>query len=182
MTTESFLGEASLSCLLACSHMKDKEKDLSLPLLMRPQSSGIRVPPSRPCMHANRFSHVRLHETRGIVAHQASLFMGFSRQGYRSRLPFPTLGNLTHPGKHPSGSVNPQLFNLNWWTGRPGNCDSWGRKESDMTKRLNWTELNLLKTLSPTILTLGVKASTYEYWDDNSAYSTYQKGIWPQHT
>ena len=25
-----------------------------------------------------------------------------------------------------------------WWTGRPG---SWGRKESDMTERLNWTEL-----------------------------------------
>ena len=23
-------------------------------------------------------------------------------------------------------------------------CDSWGRKESDMTKRLNWTELNWL--------------------------------------
>ena len=27
-----------------------------------------------------------------------------------------------------------------WWTGRPGVlCDSWGRKESDMTERLNWT-------------------------------------------
>ena len=86
---------------------------------------------------ACRLSHVRLHETRGIVAHQASLFMGFSRQGYRSRLPFPTLGNLTHPGKHPSGSVNPQLFNLNWWTERPGNCDSWGRKESDMTEAIS---------------------------------------------
>ena len=23
-------------------------------------------------------------------------------------------------------------------------CDSWGRKESDMTERLNWTELNML--------------------------------------
>ena len=28
-----------------------------------------------------------------------------------------------------------------WWTGRPGCCDSWGRKESDTTERLNWTEL-----------------------------------------
>ena len=26
-----------------------------------------------------------------------------------------------------------------WWTGRPGICDSWGRKESDTC--LNWTEL-----------------------------------------
>ena len=30
-----------------------------------------------------------------------------------------------------------------WWTGRPGVlCDSWGRKESDMTEQLNWTELS----------------------------------------
>ena len=25
-------------------------------------------------------------------------------------------------------------------------CDSWGHKESDMTERLNWTELKMLKT------------------------------------
>ena len=29
-----------------------------------------------------------------------------------------------------------------WWTQRPGCCSSWGRKESDMTEWLNWTELN----------------------------------------
>ena len=29
-----------------------------------------------------------------------------------------------------------------WWTGRPGICGSWGCKESDITERLNWTELN----------------------------------------
>ena len=30
-----------------------------------------------------------------------------------------------------------------WWTGRPGVLhSSWGHKESDMTERLNWTELN----------------------------------------
>ena len=27
-----------------------------------------------------------------------------------------------------------------WWIGRPGVCGSWGRKESDTTERLNWTE------------------------------------------
>ena len=26
-----------------------------------------------------------------------------------------------------------------WWTGRPGSCDSWGRKDSDTTERLNWS-------------------------------------------
>ena len=32
-----------------------------------------------------------------------------------------------------------------WWTGRPGVLQSWGCKESDMTERLNWTELNTIK-------------------------------------
>ena len=27
-----------------------------------------------------------------------------------------------------------------WWTGRPGVCSSWGRKESDITEQVNWTE------------------------------------------
>ena len=34
---------------------------------------------------------------------------------------------------------------LSWWTGR---CDSWGRKESDTTERLNWTELKWMITPS----------------------------------
>ena len=34
----------------------------------------------------------------GTVAHQATLFMGFSRQEYWSGLPFPPLGDLTDPG------------------------------------------------------------------------------------
>ena len=33
-----------------------------------------------------------------------------------------------------------------WWTGRPGCCDSWGRKELDTTERLNWTELKATGT------------------------------------
>ena len=30
------------------------------------------------------------------------------------------------------------------WTGRPGVLSSWGRKESDTTERLNWTELKMM--------------------------------------
>ena len=30
-----------------------------------------------------------------------------------------------------------------WWTGRLVCCDSWGRKESDVTERLNWTEFTI---------------------------------------
>ena len=33
-----------------------------------------------------------------MAAHQAPLSMGFSRQGYRSGLPSPTLGDLPDPG------------------------------------------------------------------------------------
>ena len=33
-----------------------------------------------------------------------------------------------------------------WWTGKPGCCNSWGHKESDMTEQLNWTELSFRLT------------------------------------
>ena len=44
----------------------------------------------------NDFSHVRL-----FVAHQAPLFMGFSRQEYWSGLPFPPPRDLPDPGIKP---------------------------------------------------------------------------------
>ena len=37
-----------------------------------------------------------------------------------------------------------------WWTGRPGVLRSWCCKESDMTERLNWTELNILDSKTST--------------------------------
>ena len=44
---------------------------------------------------------VRLFATPWTVAYQAPLSMGFSRQGYWSRLPFPSLGDLPNPGIEP---------------------------------------------------------------------------------
>ena len=41
------------------------------------------------CMRS-RFSHVQLFATLLIVAHQAPLSLGFSRQEYWSGLPFPS--------------------------------------------------------------------------------------------
>ena len=32
-----------------------------------------------------------------------------------------------------------------WWTGRPGVCDLWGRKGSDMNERLNLNKLNSIE-------------------------------------
>ena len=46
-------------------------------------------------------SRVRLFETPGKVAYQALPPMGFSRQEYRSGLPFPSPGNLPNPGIKP---------------------------------------------------------------------------------
>ena len=46
-------------------------------------------------------SRVRLFATPWIVAYQASLSMGFSRQEYWSGLPFPSPGDLPDPGIKP---------------------------------------------------------------------------------
>ena len=46
-------------------------------------------------------SHVQLFATPWTVAHQAPLFMAFSRQEYWSGLPFPSLGDLPNSGIEP---------------------------------------------------------------------------------
>ena len=48
-------------------------------------------------MHAQSLSHLQISATCWTIAHQASLFMGFSRQEYWSGLPFPSPGDLTDP-------------------------------------------------------------------------------------
>ena len=49
----------------------------------------------------SRFIHAQLLETLWTVAHQALPSMGFSRQEYLGRLPFPAPGDLTDPGSNP---------------------------------------------------------------------------------
>ena len=46
-------------------------------------------------------SRVQLFSTPWTVAYQAPLSMGFSRQRYRSGLPFPSPGDLPNPGIEP---------------------------------------------------------------------------------
>ena len=50
----------------------------------------------------SRISHVQLLATPLPVAHQAPLSMGFSRQEYCSRWPFPSPGDLFNPGTEPA--------------------------------------------------------------------------------
>ena len=52
---------------------------------------------------------VWLFVTQWTVACQAPLSMGFSRQDYWSRLPFPSLGDLPDPGIEPVSSAAPAL-------------------------------------------------------------------------
>ena len=56
-------------------------------------------------------SRVQLFATPWTVAHQAPLFMGFSRHEYWSGLPFPSPGDLADPG-FGAGSPTLQLDSL----------------------------------------------------------------------
>ena len=56
-------------------------------------------------MCAYVLSCVQLFATPQTVAHQAPLFLGFPRQEYWSRLPFPSLGDCPHPGIKPMSPV-----------------------------------------------------------------------------
>ena len=55
--------------------------------------------------------------TPWTVAHQASLFMEFPRQEYRSRLPIPSPGDLPNPGIKPA---SPSLAGRLFFTEPPG--------------------------------------------------------------
>ena len=47
--------------------------------------------------------------TPWTVAHQALLFMGFSRQEFWSELPYPPPGDLPYPGIKPTSLMSPAL-------------------------------------------------------------------------
>ena len=56
-------------------------------------------------------SRVRLFATPWAVVHQTSQSMGFSSQEYWNEVPFPSPGNLPHPGIEPTSLVSPALAN-----------------------------------------------------------------------
>ena len=65
-------------------------------------------------------SHVWLFATPWTVAHQAPLFMDFSRQEYWSGLPFPSPRDLPLPGIKPATLVSPALAGGFCTTASPG--------------------------------------------------------------
>ena len=70
------------------------------------------------CAQVKSLSHVRLFATPWIVAYQSPLSMGFSRQGYRSGLPFPSPEDLPDTGIEPECPAWPtdSLARATWET------------------------------------------------------------------
>ena len=64
---------------------------------------------SRKLPHAWVLSRVRLFATLWTIGYQVPLSMEFSRQEYWSGLPFPTPGDLPHPGMDPAYPGSPAL-------------------------------------------------------------------------
>ena len=57
----------------------------------------------------SHFSCIQLFENPWTVACQDPLSMGFSRQEYWSRLPYPTSGDLPYPQIEPTSLKSPAL-------------------------------------------------------------------------
>ena len=75
-------------------------------------------------------SCVRVFVTPWTVAHQAPLFVGFSRQEYCSALPFPSLGDLPEAGTELESPVSPAM------AGRFFITEPHGKPNSNVIKHL----------------------------------------------
>ena len=76
------------------------------------------------CVCAQSLCHVQLSVIPWTVAHQPPWSTGFSRQEYWNGLPFPTPGDLPHPGTEPTSLVSPALVGGFSTTEPSGNANS----------------------------------------------------------
>ena len=86
------------------------------------------------------------------VARQIPLSMGFPREEYWSRLPFPPLRDLLDPGIEPTSPVSPALAGGFFTTKAPGQTQSYNRHLENIygvvTDGMNEaTWMNLIKGL-----------------------------------
>ena len=84
------------------------------------QTSNSRIQTDCVCVCVQSLSGVRLFATPWTVACQAPLPMEYSRQGYWSRLPIPTPGDLPNPGIEPTSLASPALAGRFFTTAPPG--------------------------------------------------------------
>ena len=78
--------------------------------------------PLRRCVQAKLLQACLIFVTPWTVAHQAPLSVGFSRQGFWSGLPFPSPGDLPHPGIKPASLTSPALAD-GFFTSSPTRVD-----------------------------------------------------------
>ena len=106
--TPLFYELLSVSCVLAL------EPWLQFALLTRAYPSVLFA-----CMRVCILSCVPLFGTPWTVAHQAPLFMGFTRQEYWSGVPFPPPGDLPSPGTELASSALADRFFTTEPLGKP---------------------------------------------------------------
>ena len=87
----------------------------------------------------SRFSHVRLLATPWIVAHQVLLSVGFSRQEYWSRLPFPLPGDLPNQGIESVSCFVRQVLSCR--ATREALGETWGAFIYFFTHHQSWTQV-----------------------------------------
>ena len=87
---------------------------------------------------AKSLSRVRLFATPWTTAYQAPPSMGFSRQEYWSKLPFPSPGDLPYPGIEPGP---PALQADSLPSAEPKGSPSETEVGKNKTKTNNWSQL-----------------------------------------
>ena len=107
-------------------------------------------------------SFLRLFATSWTVAHQVPLSMGFLRQEYWIRLPFPSPGDLPHPGIKAMSSVSPALVGGFFSTEPPG-------KPKELEHQLNLSLkgrklFHVVFTWTPTLLHGQIASVREEPW------------------
>ena len=106
----STMGLTVLQCFLDRGYSEHKSSSL----FSNPSSTLLQNPFQSTASLTGLFSCTQscptLYDPLGLyVAHQAPLSMGFCRQEYWSRLPFPSPGVLPDPGIEPASLVSPIL-------------------------------------------------------------------------
>ena len=101
-----------------------------------------------PCVHLREcliclacvLSHVWLFANPWTVAHQAPLFMEFSRQEYCSELPFPPPGDIPDSGVKPQVLISPALTGgfFTIFITRA----TWGASEISFMKKIKWSGMS----------------------------------------
>ena len=85
-----------------------------------------------------------LFATPWTLAHQAPLSIGFSRQEYWSGLPFPSSGDLPHPGIELASPASPALAGGFFTTDATREACGW---EGDYIRELELRQRNVLWTI-----------------------------------